>query len=54
MDKNEQFRRGMEELTKRLDHILIYIAEPSEYLRGYDHAVDVINRFIKGELEATK
>lgn len=54
MDKHTQFRMEMEALTQRLDHILMYLSEPSEYLRGYDHAVGVINQVIKDELEATK
>lgn len=54
MAENNEFRKEMEDLTQRLDVILVYAGESSEYLRGYDHAVSVINRFIKDHLEATK
>lgn len=54
MAKNKKFRKEMKDLTKRLDTLAGYTSAPSEYLRGYDHAVDVINQVIKRELEETK
>ena len=54
MAKNKKFRKEMKDLTKRLDTVLSGPIETSEYLKGYDHAVAVINQVIKDELEATK
>ena len=54
MANNKKFRKEMKDLTKRLDTISVHNINSSDYIRGYDHAVAVINRLIKDELEATK